>query len=89
MRRFYAEGKRRLSLNPLRHFDVLGLCLFAVAGFGWAKPVPINPNNFRHYRRGLAMTALAGVVMNYLTAFLFYPLSFWQRGFPAGGARYC
>lgn len=64
----------RLSLNPLRHFDPIGLCLFAVAGFGWAKPVPIDPNNFRHYRSGLVLTALAGVVCNYLTAFLFYPL---------------
>lgn len=64
----------RLSLNPMRHFDLLGLVLFAFAGFGWAKPVPINPNNFNHYRRGLAFTAVAGVVMNYLSAFLFYPL---------------
>lgn len=64
----------RLSLNPMRHFDILGLVLFAFAGFGWAKPVPINPNNFRHYKRGLAFTAIAGVVTNYLSAFIFYPL---------------
>lgn len=64
----------RLTLNPLAHFDPIGIVLFAMAGFGWAKPVPINPYNFRHYRRGLALTALAGVVVNYLTAFLFYPL---------------
>lgn len=65
----------RLTLNPLRHFDLLGLALFAFAGFGWAKPVPINPNNFRHYRRGLAFTAIAGVVVNYLSVFLLYPLA--------------
>lgn len=64
----------RLTLNPLAHFDIFGLCMFAFAGFGWAKPVPINPNNFRHYKRGLATTAVAGVVMNYITAFLFYPI---------------
>ncbi len=64
----------RLSLNPMRHFDILGLVLFAFAGFGWAKPVPINPNNFRHYKRGLTFTAIAGVVTNYLSAFIFYPL---------------
>lgn len=81
---FTPKANGRLSLNPLRHFDVLGLCLFAVAGFGWAKPVPINPNNFRHYRRGLAMTALAGVVMNYLTAFLFYPLFLLAAGLSGG-----
>lgn len=71
---FTPKANGRLSLNPMRHFDPLGLILFAVAGFGWAKPVPINPNNFRHYRSGLALTAVAGVVCNYLTAFLFYPL---------------
>lgn len=65
---------KRLTLNPLAHFDPLGLILFAFAGFGWAKPVPINPYNFTHYRKGLAFTALAGVTMNYLTAFLFCPL---------------
>ena len=66
----------RLTLNPLAHFDPLGLVMFTLAGFGWARPVPINPFNFRHYRRGLTFTALAGVVMNYLSVFLFYPLVF-------------
>ena len=66
----------RLTLNPLAHFDILGLVLFAFAGFGWAKPVPINPNNFNHYKKGLTLTAVAGVSMNYLTAFLFCPLYF-------------
>lgn len=65
---------KRLTLNPLAHFDILGLVLFAFAGFGWAKPVPINPYNFNHYKKGLTLTALAGVAMNYITAFLFCPL---------------
>lgn len=65
----------RLSLNPLRHFDLIGLICFTLVGFGWAKPVPINPNNFRKYRTGLALTACAGVVVNYICAFLFYPLA--------------
>ena len=65
----------RLTLNPMAHFDVLGLVMFTLAGFGWAKPVPVNPYNFNHYRRGLAFTALAGVVINYLSVFLFYPLA--------------
>ena len=64
----------RLTLDPMAHFDPLGIILFAFAGFGWAKPVPIDPHNFRHYRRGLAMTALAGVTVNYICALLFYPL---------------
>ncbi len=65
----------RLSLNPLRHFDPIGLVLFALVGFGWAKPVPIDPNNFKHYRLGLGLTASAGVVVNYIMAFLFYPIA--------------
>lgn len=64
----------RLSLNPLRHFDLVGLICFTLVGFGWAKPVPINPDNFKKYRLGLGLTACAGVVVNYLCAFLFFPL---------------
>lgn len=65
---------KRLSLNPFRHFDPIGLVCFALIGFGWAKPVPINPDNFKHYRKGLFLTASAGVIVNYLFAFLVYPL---------------
>ncbi len=65
----------RLSVNPLRHFDLVGLICFTLVGFGWAKPVPINPNNFKRYRLGLGLTACAGVVTNYIMAFLFYPLA--------------
>lgn len=69
------KWNRRLSLNPLRHFDLVGLLCFTLVGFGWAKPVPINPYNFKKYKRGLFLTAAAGIVMNYLTAaIVFYPL---------------
>lgn len=64
----------RLSLNPFRHFDPVGLLCFTFVGFGWAKPVAINPDNFKRYRLGLGLTACAGIVMNYLTALLIYPL---------------
>ena len=64
----------RLSLDPLRHFDPVGLICFTLVGFGWVKPVAINPSNFRRYRLGLGLTASAGIVMNYLAAFLVYPL---------------
>lgn len=67
----------RLTLNPLRHFDITGLICFTLVGFGWAKPVPINPQNFKRYRLGSALTAVAGVATNFLTAgLIFYPLSF-------------
>ena len=68
------KWNRRLSINPLKHFDILGLICFTLVGFGWAKPVPINPENFRKYRLGLGLTASAGIIMNYVCAFLFYPL---------------
>ena len=64
----------RLSLNPLKHFDILGLVCFTLVGFGWAKPVPIEPSNFKKYRLGLGLTASAGIVTNYVMAFFFYPL---------------
>ncbi len=65
---------RRYTLNPLAHFDALGLVCFAVAGFGWAKPVPVNPNNFKNYKRGCFLVSIAGVTANYLLAFIVYPL---------------
>lgn len=64
----------RMTLNPFKHFDPLGLIMFATVGFGWAKPVPINPNNFRNYRAGSFWTSAAGVITNYIMAFVFYPL---------------
>ena len=69
-----AKFSGRMTLNPIKHFDPLGICMFAVAGFGWAKPVPINPNNFDNYRKGCLWTSVAGVLMNYVMAFVFYPL---------------
>lgn len=61
----------RLSLNPLHHIDWLGLALMFTVGFGWAKPVPVNPNYFRKPKQGMAVTALAGPVSNLLLAVLF------------------
>ena len=58
----------RITLNPLKHFDLVGTLCMVLFGFGWAKPVPINPNNFRHYRDDDLKVSLAGVTMN-LTLF--------------------
>ena len=59
----------RLSLNPARHLDPLGtLCMF-VLGFGWAKPVPVNPRNFRDFRRDDFFVSIAGITVN-LTIFI-------------------
>lgn len=63
-----AKALHRLSLNPLRHIDWFGLAMMFVAGFGWAKPVPVNPLYFRKPKQGMAITALAGPVSNFLLA---------------------
>ena len=60
----------RLSLNPARHLDPVGtLCMFLL-GFGWAKPVPVNPRNYRNVRRDDVLVSIAGVTVN-LCLFLF------------------
>jgi len=60
----------RLTLNPLAHIDPIGLLMLWLIKFGWAKPVPINPNNFRNMRFGTMMVALAGPFINLVLAFL-------------------
>lgn len=65
-----AKQERRLSLNPLRHLDPLGTLMMLVAGFGWAKPVPVDMRYFKHPKSGMAVTALAGPVSNFALAYL-------------------
>lgn len=65
-----AKRMRRLSLNPLHHIDWLGLASMFLCGFGWAKPVPVDMRYFKNPRRGMAITALAGPVSNFLLALL-------------------
>jgi len=60
----------RLSLNPLKHLDLLGTLMLFIFGFGWAKPVPVNFNNLRDRRKGLVMVSAAGIVANTLLAFV-------------------
>lgn len=69
-----AKWSGRMTLNPVKHFDPLGIVMFALVGFGWAKPVPVNPSNFKNYKSGSFWTSAAGIIMNYLSAFLFCPL---------------
>lgn len=59
-----AKRMGRLSLNPLKHIDPVGLVMLVVAKFGWAKPVPIDTRYFRNPRAGMAITALAGPLSN-------------------------
>lgn len=60
----------RLTPNPLRHLDPLGTVLLLLAGFGWAKPVPVNPGAFRRYRLGLFVVSIAGIAINLALAVL-------------------
>ncbi len=72
----YALGDRtaatqgRLSLNPLRHVDWFGLLMLAIFHFGWARPVSVDIRNFKHPKRDMALTALAGPVSNFVLAAL-------------------
>ena len=65
-----AKDAGRLTLNPLKHIDPMGLLMMVVFKFGWAKPVPVNPNYFKKPKQGMAVTALAGPVSNLLLAIL-------------------
>ena len=65
-----AKLNGRLTLNPLSHVDWIGLFLLLAVGVCWAKPVPVDPRNFREPRKGMAITALAGPLSNFLLALL-------------------
>ena len=65
-----AKRMNRLSFNPLHHIDWFGLAAMLVAGFGWAKPVPVDPRYFRKPKSGMALCALAGPASNFLLAVL-------------------
>ena len=59
-----AQRLGRLSFNPMRHLDILGVLFFYFVGFGWAKPVPVDPRNFEHPRRDMMYVAIAGPLSN-------------------------
>jgi len=66
-----AERHGRLTLNPLAHFDMVGTLMLLFAGFGWAKPVPVNTRYFRNPRRDIVIVSLAGAAGNVLTVVVF------------------
>ncbi len=65
-----AKRAGRLTLNPIRHIDLMGLLMMALVRFGWAKPVPVDMRYFKNPRAGMAVTAAAGPASNVLLAFL-------------------
>lgn len=64
-----AKNAGRMTLNPISHLDPLGTLMVMLVGFGWARPVPINPFHFRHREKGLFWVSLAGPGTNLLLAF--------------------
>ena len=59
-----AKEMGRLTLNPIKHIDIVGLLMMMFVGFGWAKPVPVNMYNFKHPKWYMALTAFAGPLSN-------------------------
>ena len=66
-----AKEDGRITLNPLTHIDPLGFMILLVAGFGWAKPVSVNPYNLRQPRSGIAIVSLAGPLANLVCVLIF------------------
>ena len=65
----------RLTLNPMAHIDIMGALMILLVGFGYAKPVPVNPRNFKNQKSGMALTAAAGPVSNLIMAAFFILLA--------------
>lgn len=66
----------RLTLNPLKHIDYTGFFCLICFGFGWAKPVQINPSNYKNYKKGMVLVSLSGITTNLILAFLFTGIYF-------------
>ncbi|HPY97723.1 MAG TPA: site-2 protease family protein [Clostridia bacterium] len=64
-----ARDAGRLTLNPLKHLDPVGAIMMVIARVGWAKPVPVNPMNFKDPKNGMALVGLAGPLTNLLISF--------------------
>ena len=78
-----AKERGRLTLNPSAHLDPIGVFMMLLVGFGWAKPVPVNPNNFTNRKRGIFTVSIAGISANVIVAgislllyFLLFPIQY-------------
>lgn len=65
-----AKNSGRLTLNPIKHIDPIGFICMLIFRFGWAKPVPINPNNFKNRKRDTFLVSVAGIATNLILATL-------------------
>ncbi len=64
-----ARNEGRLTLNPMKHFNLLGFLMMMIVHFGWATPVPVNAGNFKNPSKGMMLTSIAGPISNLLLAF--------------------
>ena len=77
-----AKAAGRLTLNPLAHLDPIGALMMLIAGFGWAKPVPVNPFFFKGNRTtGMMLVSLAGPLVNLIVAYIAYVVYVAGQGF--------
>jgi len=77
-----AKNMGRLTLNPLKHLDILGTIMLLLFGFGWAKPVPINPLYYDDRKRGTMLVSIAGPLSNILMALVFsFPMAYFGFDF--------
>ncbi len=74
-----AKDAGRLTLDPLKHIDPLGFIMLILVRFGWAKPVPINENNFRNKNLGLFFVSIAGISANILLALIFHLIAYFTE----------
>lgn len=79
----------RVTLNPLKHFDLIGTLMILLVGIGWAKPVPVNPRNFRNYRRDDFKVSIAGITANILLFLVCAMLLYCVVGAAIAGAPSC
>ncbi len=66
-----AKNAARMTINPINHIDPFGMLMMFLVRFGWAKPVPVNPNNYKNEKIGNITVSLAGIVFNLLSAIVF------------------
>lgn len=66
-----AKNAGRMTINPINHIDPFGMLMMFLVRFGWAKPVPVNPNNYKNEKIGNITVSLAGIVFNLLSAIVF------------------
>jgi len=81
----------RLSLNPIKHLDMGGFLAFMIIGVGWAKPVPVNPLNFKKYKTGMRWVSISGILANFLlglVATIIYTILLATVGFATVAMQY-